>query len=317
MSLGRRLDARRCEVARSSSCDDIVARRVIRLSCADNTFRLVQPWESAVELIRLLDIEAVDVCLMGNRSHIRPEDIRDDINGAAARITRGLAERDLAASDLFCIPWTDFERYAPNHPDAGERERSRALFADMLELAERIGAPGMTMLPGIDWPGESHEDSFGRSVEELASRAEQARARGVRFSIEPHFGSIAQEPREAKRLCLEAVGLELTLDYSHFVYQGYAQEEIEPLVVHARHFHARGAREKRMQAALKDSTIDFERMLDAAQAAGYDGDIGLEYLWIDWEHLNECDTVSETILLRDRLRAKLQGRPWSFPVSAI
>jgi hypothetical protein len=72
-----------------------------------------------------------------------------------------------------------------------------------------------------------------------------------------------------------------------------------------------------MQCALKDSAIDFERMLDAALAAGYDGDVGLEYLWIDWEHLNDCDTVSETILLRDRLRAKLQGLPWSYPASTI
>jgi sugar phosphate isomerase/epimerase len=290
---------------------------VIRLSCADNTFRLVQPWESAVEMIRLLEIEAVDVCLMGNRSHIRPEDVRDSIPAAAARITRGLSERQLAVSDLFCIPWTDFERYAPNHPDPGERERARALFADMLELAERIGAPGLTMLPGIDWPAESHEASFDRAAEELADRAAQARARGLRFSIEPHFGSIAQDPGEARRLCEEAEGLELTLDYSHFVYQGHPEEAIEPLVPHAGHLHARGAREKRMQAALKDSVIDFERMIDVALAAGYDGDIGLEYLWIDWEHLNECDTVSETILLRDRLRAKLEGRPWSYPVSAI
>jgi sugar phosphate isomerase/epimerase len=290
---------------------------VIRLSCADNTFRLVQPWESAVEMIRLLEIEAVDVCLMGNRSHIRPEDVRDDIPAAAVRIRRGLADRGLAVSDLFCIPWTDFERYAPNHPEAEERDRSRALFADMLELAEQIEAPGLTMLPGIDWPGESHEDSFERSVEELGSRVAAARSRGVRFSIEPHFGSIAQDPAEARRLCVEAGDLELTLDYSHFVYQGYPEEEIEPLVPHARHLHARGARAKRMQAALKDSVVDFERMIDAAQAAGFDGDIGLEYLWIDWEHLNECDTVSETILLRDRLRAKLAGRPWSYPVSAI
>jgi sugar phosphate isomerase/epimerase len=290
---------------------------VIRLSCADNTFRLVQPWESALEMIRLLEIEAVDVCLMGNRSHIRPERVRDDIPGAAARITRGLAERGLAVSDLFCIPWTDFERFAPNHPDPAERERSRALFADMLELAERIAAPGLTMLPGSYWPSEGHEDSFERSVEELAERAAQARARGLRFSIEPHFGSIAQDPAEAGRLCEEAGDLELTLDYSHFVYQGYPEEAIEPLVAHARHLHARGARKGRMQAALKDSVIDFEQMIDAAQAAGYDGDIGLEYLWIDWEHLNECDTVSESILLRDRLRAKLEGSAWSYPVSAI
>ena len=72
-----------------------------------------------------------------------------------------------------------------------------------------------------------------------------------------------------------------------------------------------------MQCSLKLSAIDFERMLDVAPETGYDGDVGLEYLWIDWEHLNECDTVSETILLRDRLRAKLQDRPWSYPTSTI
>jgi sugar phosphate isomerase/epimerase len=290
---------------------------MIRLSCADNTFRLVQPWESAVEMIRLLGIEAVDVCLMGNRSHLRPEDVRDDLPAAAARITSGLSERGLAVSDLFCIPWTDFERYAPNHPDPRYRASSRALFADMLELAERIEAPGITMLPGIDWPGETHDDSFDRAVDELGLRAAQARARGVGLSIEPHFGSIAQDPLEAKRLCEGAEGLELTLDYSHFVYQGFPEQDIEPLVAHARHLHARGARKDRMQCSLKLSVIDFERMLDVATETGYDGDVGLEYLWIDWEHLNECDTVSETILLRDRLRAKLQGRPWSYPTSTI
>ena len=290
---------------------------MIRLSCADNTFRLVEPWESAVEMIRLLGIEAVDVCLMGNRSHLRPEDVRDDLPAAAARIIRGLSERGLAVSDLFCIPWTDFERYAPNHPDPRYRASSRALFADMLELAERIEAPGITMLPGIDWPGETHDDSFDRAVDELGLRAAQARARGVGLSIEPHFGSIAQDPLEAKRLCERAEGLELTLDYSHFVYQGFPEQDIEPLVAHARHLHARGARKDRMQCSLKLSAIDFERMLDVANETGYDGDVGLEYLWIDWEHLNECDTVSETILLRDRLRAKLEGRPWSYPTSTI
>ncbi len=289
----------------------------MRLACADNTFRMVQPWESAVQLIRLLGLPAVDVCCMGNRSHIRPEDIHGAIPEAARRIRAALDSSGLAASDLFVIPWTDFQTMAPNNPDPAERERGRALFHDMLELAERIEAPGLTMLPGIDWPGESRDDSFARAQDELCYRARVAAERGLRFSIEPHLGSIAQEPPEAERLCVETAGVELTLDYSHFVYQGYPEDEIEPLVAYARHFHARGARRDRMQCALKDSTIDFERMVDAARLAGYDGDIGLEYLWIDWEHLNECDTVSETILLRDRLEARLAGRSWHYPDSAI
>jgi sugar phosphate isomerase/epimerase len=289
----------------------------MRLACADNTFRLLQPWESAVELIRLLGLDAVDVCLMGNRSHIRPEDVRGDLPAAARRIRDGVGSRGLDVSDLFVIPWTEFSTLAPNHPDPAERERSRGLFEDMLELAVRAGAPGLTMLPGIDWEGESHEDSFRRAADELALRAERARAEGLRFSVEPHLGSVVQDPAEAARLCEAAPGVELTIDYSHFVYQGYPESAIEPLAPHARHVHARGARERRMQAGLADSAVDFERMVDVLREAGYDGDIGLEYLWIDWEHLNECDTISETILLRDRLRAKLAGEPWRYPASTI
>lgn len=268
-------------------------------------------------MIRLLDIDRVDVCLMGNRSHIRPEDVRHDIPACARRIESGLGAAGLELSDLFCIPWTDFERFAPNHPDAAERERAWELFEDMLELAERVGAPGLTMLPGIAWPTEDVTDSFRRAIDELGRRAAEARRRGVRFSVEPHAGSIVQDPEAARGLCEAAEGVELTLDYSHFVYQGYAGDEIEPLVANARHVHARGAAPHRMQTPVKENTIDFERLIDLLVECRYDGDIGLEYLWIEWADLDRCDTVSETLLLRDRLRAKLQGVPWTYPESAV
>ena len=285
----------------------------MRLSLTDNTFRLLEPWERVLDVARLLEIDAIDVCLMGNRSHLRPETVRDDLSGTANRIVTALAERSLVVSDLFCIPWTDFERFAPNHPDASERERSNALFDDMLELADRIGAPGMTILPGIDWPGETHGASLRRSAGELLARTTRARERGLRLSIEPHLGSVAQTPQSADELCTLAPGLELTLDYSHFVYQGFDHDQIAVLCPRARHVHVRGARGGRMQAPLRESTIDFEGMVEALDAAGYRGDLSLEYLWIDWEHLNECDTLSETILLRDRLRACLSHQPWEYP----
>ena len=40
----------------------------------------------------------------------------------------------------------------------------------------------------------------------------------------------------------------------------------------------------------------------ALQQAGYGGYVGVEYVWIDWEHCNEVDNLSETILMRDHLR---------------
>ena len=36
---------------------------------------------------------------------------------------------------------------------------------------------------------------------------------------------------------------------------------------------------------------------------GYAGYIGVEYVWIDWEHCNEVDNLSETILFRDFFRS--------------
>jgi hypothetical protein len=43
------------------------------------------------------------------------------------------------------------------------------------------------------------------------------------------------------------------------------------------------------------------------QKVNYRGYVGVEYVWIDWEHCNEVDNLSETIRLRDFLRAKMPG----------
>ena len=145
----------------------------MRLACADDSFRLLRPHRAALELVAALGVEGVDLFLAGNRSIVRPEDIRDDLAGAAARISRDLQDVGLTVSDLFVIPWTDLETMAPNNPDPEQREASRALFLDMLELATRVAAPGMTALPGIHWPGESYWDSLGRAGEELGWRAER------------------------------------------------------------------------------------------------------------------------------------------------
>jgi sugar phosphate isomerase/epimerase len=218
---------------------------------------------------------------------------------------------------VFVIPWTDFRTLAPNHPDPSEREASAALFDDVLDFAARLGSPGLTILPGIEWEDETPDQSLARAGEELARRVESARGRGVRLSIEPHLGSVAPTPARALELLERVPGLELTLDYSHFVYQGIPETDVEALAPFARHCHVRGARAGRMQAPLRESTIDFERMVDVLAHHGYDGYLGLEYVWLDWEHCNECDNLAETILLRDRLRAKLAGRSWSYPEMVV
>ena len=288
----------------------------MKLACADDAFRLFEH-EHILALIHMLGLDGVDLCLMEGRSAVRPGEVRADVPAWAGRLEERIGGHGLELADVFVIPWTDFRGFAPNHPDPLEREESRELFRDMLELAARLRSPGMTILPGIEWEGESHRASLERAADELGRRVVEARERSVRLSIEPHLGSVASTPGRALELLERTPGLELTLDYSHFVYQDIPQAEIDPLVPHARHFHARGARPGRMQAPLKESVVDFERMVDLAGRAGYDGYVGLEYVWLDWEHCNECDNLAETILLRDRLQAKLAGRLWQYPDFAV
>jgi sugar phosphate isomerase/epimerase len=285
----------------------------VRLACADDSFRLLRPHRAALELVAALGVEGVDLFLAGNRSIVRPEDVRGDLAGAAERISRDLQDVGLTVSDLFVIPWTDLETMAPNHPGPDQREASRALFLDMLELATRVGAPGMTALPGIHWTAESYEDSFGRACEELGWRAERARGEGLGFSVEPHVGSIVPTPEQALQLVERTPGLQITLDYTHFVSQDIAEESADVLIPFARHVHVRGASRGRVQASVRDSSIDFERMLRALEAAGYDGHLTLEYVWLQWEGCHECDNLAETILLRDRLLAAFAGRQWAYP----
>ena len=100
-------------------------------------------------------------------------------------------------------------------------------------------------------------------------------------------------------------GLGLTLDYAHFTRIGIPDSRIQPLTARATHFHARCACRDRLQSSFKQNTIDFRRALAALDRHRFNGWIALEYVWIDWEHCNECDNLAETIQYRDFLRQRL------------
>jgi sugar phosphate isomerase/epimerase len=286
----------------------------MKLACGDHSFPVLNH-ESTIDLIAGMGFEGFDLALMGNRSHIRPEHIRNDIPEAATTIGKSIRRRGLEISDVFCIPWTTFDVLAPNHPDPDERIASRKLFEDLLDFTLLIKGPGITMVPGIDFDSLGHESSLTLAAEELQWRAERAASEGLRFSVECHMGSVAASPDDVLKLLELAPDLKLTLDYTHFIAPGYEQKSIDRLAPYAGHVQIRGGRVDAGQCSMKDNTIDYESVVSVLAANGYEGFLAVEYVWIDWGGMNRCDNVSETILMKDRLQAALSGQTWVYPES--
>lgn len=273
-----------------------------KLACADFTFPLLSH-PNALQLIAMLGFTGVDIGLFEERSHLWPSREFEDIARSAGELKRSLDEVGLKPADIFLQMAPDFTPYAINQPDASRRQKARDWFLRALEYANACGCRHVTTLPGVHFDGESYEDSFARSAEELAWRVEQARQHEIVFGVEAHVGSLAPTPEQAEALVERVPGLTLTLDYTHFTRAGLPDSAVEPLLRYASHFHVRGASGGRLQTSFTRNVIDYRRIASRMQSSGYSGWVGIEYVWIDWEHCNECDNISETILFRDFFRA--------------
>ncbi len=269
----------------------------LKLACADFTFPLLSQ-EQAFKLIALLGFRGVDIGLFEDRSQLQPSHVMPHLAASARALSQKVADAGLEFADIF-FQAPSFEQMAANHPDPAERAKGRELFLRMLEFALRCNATHLTGLPGVEWDGVPYETSLQRSAEELAWRVEQAKQAGMVYSVEAHFGSIVPTPQKALQLLDATPGLTLTLDYTHFASQGFSDDEVEPLLKHASHFHARGACKGRVQASFKQNVIDYARVVRAMKQVDYPGWVGVEYVWQDWLNLNDVDTLSETIMMRD------------------
>lgn len=272
-----------------------------KFACADFTFPLLSH-PHALDLIAILGFTGVDIGLFEQRSHLWPSNEFKNSRASAKKLRRSLADRGLVAADVFLQMMPDFTPFAINQPSAARRRKARDWFLRTLDYADALGCKHVTTLPGVVFAEEGRDASLARSASELAWRVAQAKDAGLVFGTEAHVGSIVTTPEETADLVRRVPGLTLTLDYTHFTRAGIPDKRIEPLVPHASHVHMRGACRGRLQCNFAQNTIDYPRMLAAMAKASYCGWIGVEYIWIDWEHCNESDNVSESLTLRDFLK---------------
>jgi sugar phosphate isomerase/epimerase len=262
-------------------------------------------FERSLQAIALLEIPRFDVGAHEGASHIQPSEVEASPAVVADRIRRAADGAGLTASDFFPTFGHGFRDRPVNTPDPLTQAANQHRFQAIVACARAIGASGITLLPGVVWPELGQERSMELSVAVLRELVPIAHDTGLRLSVEAHLESVAESPALAGELCASVPGLQLTLDYSHFVAGGHSVESVHPLVAHAGHFHARQAGPGRLQAGSKDGSLDFADIVRRLRAADFRGDVCVEYTWQEWRDCWHQDVVSESLVLRDLLRPLL------------
>jgi sugar phosphate isomerase/epimerase len=280
----------------------------MRLSCADYTWPLL-PHTAVLDLIGAIGCDAVDLGFMTNRPHLWADQMHGHVLASAGGVRERVESRGLVVADVFAIPFTDFETMSANNPDAAEQARSLEFFADALEFTATVGAPGLTTLPGVLFADDTFEQALDRAADGLNRRVELAAAADLALSVEPHTGSLVDTPEKTLQLLAKVPGLSITLDYAHYIYGGVEQREIDPLLPYARHLQCRPGRPGGLQVRVAEDAVDWVPVVQGLEMLGYDGYLALEYTWQDWKECNRVDTVGESILLRDLLRAAEEATP--------
>ena len=276
----------------------------MELSCTSFSFPLLS-FEDAVRLIALIDLPNVDVGAHQGGPHVQPAEVEEDPQGVAERIRRATCQAGLGVSDFFATFGDGFRDRPANSLSAAEREANVRRFRAMVQTSRAIGAKGITLLPGVIWDEIGPARSFDVAVTEFRRLLPIAHDAGLRLSVEAHLESVIEPPERALAFVQAVPGVQLTLDYSHFIANGYEMADVDPLVGYAGHVHARQARRGFLQAGHRDGTLDFPRIVAKLKAAGYREDVCIEYTWQEWRGTNNVDVLMETVLLRDLLRPLL------------
>lgn len=203
---------------------------------------------------------------------------------------------------------TNFSDRALNHKDREVRLRNAKEFEAVVEFC-RLGAiPSITVLPGLEQPEWSREKSLAVAAEVLNQLASVSGEKEIALLFEPHVQSLFESPADTLSFLKANPSLKLTLDYSHFVYNGYAQYEIDCLAPYAGHVHLRQAAPQVLQARWNDGVIDFREVVRILQRVNFPGYYALEYEHDPWLGNDKVDVISESIKMRDTVKPLL-GEP--------
>ena len=247
----------------------------------------------ALGTIARLGFRYVDI---GSGSNLNTQHAAENPRKEAAEIRTDLALFNLKVSDLYLmLPRISLA-------DESKRQKELEMYRALLPFAASLGAPGVTVSPGLAHPAEDVE-AIDRVVAALREMVKAAKDAGLAVSIEPHMDSMAQTPAAALKLVQDVPGLQLTLDWAQMVCQDIFHEEIVKLLPHTRHIQMRQAARAQLQTPFERGRIDVKQVMKDVIQSGYKGMVCVEYMNTPgWHGMIEVNAIQESAKMRDALR---------------
>lgn len=276
----------------------------IGLSCSDYTWPRLGH-ETVMSVISDLGFQAVDIGIFNTQTHVTVPAVLDDPQLAAERTIGAAREAGLAVADVFLTSDTTLERLSPTSLYKGDWEHLQRIFSAVIEFTKIVGSSGITLLPGVVEQGTSYETALQISAERLSVLANMAAKENLATSVEPHVGSIIEDPQSTLKLLELCPELTITLDPSHFGFLNCSVDAILPLIGRTRHVQVRPAGSGVMQTRLIDNQLDLDLLVAALCKSNYVGWIASEFVWMEKWGCDRVDNTTESFFLRGYLQQLL------------
>ena len=207
--------------------------------------------EEALRKIGALEFGKFDLVLHERGKHLRPSEVADDVNHAAARLRIG-------PGLVACAFSVEIEA-----PDEEEYHRQ---FRAVCRLARISAVPLVTLTPAPIAVGIDAETA------RLTRLAELADAEGILLNVATVTGTLTETPAGAVSLCERVPRLGLTLDPSHFLvgpHQGKPHDEVYPYVRHV-HLRDTGRTPEQFQVRVGQGEVEYGRIIAQLARQNYE-----------------------------------------------
>ena len=154
------------------------------------------------------------------------------------------------------------------------RAESREGMLDSIATATTVGADAVLLVPAVVNEATHYEAAYERSQAEIRKLIPEASEKGITIAIENVWNKFLLSPMEFARYLDEFEDETVTayFDVGNIVLYGYPQHWIRSLGRRISKVHIKGfnANENRFTYLIEDCTIDWNAVMAALEAIGYD-----------------------------------------------